>query len=192
MKSLQVLPDGYKEIFTVNLQNNKKTALLINVFAIIISIAMIIPMHFYIPITSLFDMSQGIKSYIIRFIMLMIGMIVYMVLHEAVHGFAMKFFGTKNVKYGFTGLYAYAGSNDYYDKKSYIIIALAPVFVFAIVFIILNLTVPKSWFWVIYFLQILNISGATGDLFVTIKFSKMPSDILIHDCGVGMTVYSKE
>lgn len=31
--------------------------------------------------------------------------------------------------YGFTGMYAYAGSNCYFDKKSYISIALAPIVV---------------------------------------------------------------
>jgi len=39
---------------------------------------------------------------------------------------------------------------------------------------------------------IINISGAAGDLFVTIKFSRFPKDILVRDYGVGMTVFSKE
>ena len=41
-------------------------------------------------------------------------------------------------------------------------------------------------------LQIINLSGAAGDLIVTIKFSGFPKDILIRDYGVGMTVFSKE
>jgi hypothetical protein len=51
--------------------------------------------------------------------------------------------------------------------------------------------VPASWFWVPYALQIFNLSGAAGDLFVTFRFSRMPKDILIKDSGVGMTVYAK-
>ena len=43
-----------------------------------------------------------------------------------------------------------------------------------------------------YFIQITNISGGAGDLYVTFKFSRMPSDILVQDSGVGMTVYSAE
>jgi DNA polymerase III epsilon subunit-like protein len=68
-------------------------------------------------------MEQGMTSYIIRFVALIILSIAYMVLHEAVHGIAMKMCGTKKVKYGFTGLYAFAGSNDFYGKKSYIQLA---------------------------------------------------------------------
>ena len=153
---------------------------------------MVVPMNFYIPITTIFDFSQGIKIYFARVIVLMVSMIAYLILHEAVHGIAMKICGTKKVKYGFTGLYAYAGSDDFYDKKSYIFIALAPVVLWGIVLAVVNCFVSENWFWVVYFIQISNISGAAGDIYVTAKFSKMPSDILVTDCGVGMTVYSAE
>ena len=155
-------------------------------------LAMAAPMHFYIPISTLFDMQNGLGAYTVRFIILMVLIVVYMVLHELVHGVTMKLFGTKKVKYGFTGLYAFAGSDDYYDKKSYIIIALAPVVIWGIVIAVVNALVSPEWFWVIYFIQISNISGAAGDIYVTAKFSRLPKDILVKDVGVGMTVYSKK
>jgi hypothetical protein len=61
-----------------------------------------------------------------------------------------------------------------------------------IVLAIVNPFVPTEWFWVVYLIQIANISGAAGDLYVTLKFSRLPGDILVRDYGVGMTVYSKE
>ncbi len=192
MKAVQELPMDYKEIFSVNLQKDKKIATIINVGATLIAVLMVVPMHFYIPITTLFDFSQGIKDYFARFIVLMVSMVAYLILHEAVHGIAMKMCGTKKVKYGFTGMYAYAGSDDFYDKKSYIFIALAPVVLWGIVLAVINCFVSDNWFWIVYFIQIFNISGAAGDIYVTAKFSKMPGDILVKDCGVGMTVYSAE
>lgn len=186
----EALPNGYKEIYSINLQKDKKMAILVNIFAIVIAAVFVVPVHFIIPITSLFDMRKGLGAYAARFVALLIGTIVYMILHELVHGIAMKLFGTKKVKYGFTGLYAFAGSDDYYDKKSYLTIALAPIVVWGIVLTIVCFFVPDEWFWVVYFIQIMNLSGAAGDLFVTIKFSKMPKDILVHDHGVGMVVYS--
>ena len=192
MKAITNLPEHYKEIYAVDLQKNKKIALLVNVLALVIAAVMAVPMHFAVPIFTMFDMSQGLGAYSIRFAALIIGMILYMVLHELVHGVTMKCFGTKKVKYGYTGLYAFAGSDDYYDKKSYIIIALAPVVVWGIVLAIINLLVPTGWFWVIYMIQICNISGAAGDLYVTVKFSRFPADILVQDSGIGMRVFSKE
>lgn len=102
----------------------------------------------------------------------------------------MKHFCKTKVNYGFTGLYAYAGSEAFYDKISYIIIALAPVIVWGIVLLIINCFVSDVWFWSVYFIQICNISGAAGDFYVTYRFLQLPSDIFIQDTGVSMTIYS--
>jgi len=88
-------------------------------------------------------------------------------------------------------LYAFAGSDDYYDKKSYAFIALAPVVFWGLIIAVVNCFVPVEWFWVVYILQISNLAGAAGDLFVTFKFSGFPKDILVTDCGVSMKVFSK-
>ena len=191
MKALNIFPDGYGQIYEIDLQQNKKKMLLVNGIALLISVLMVVSMCFYIPITELFSFEKGILQYFIRFAALFGLSIAYMVLHELVHGITMKLCGTKKVKYGFSGLYAFAGSDDYYDKKSYITIALAPVVLWGVVIAIINCFMPREWFWVVYFLQIMNISGAAGDMYVTFKFSKMPKDILVRDHGVGMKVYSK-
>lgn len=191
MKSTQTLPEDYREILSIDLQKDKKLALLVNITALVIAAVMVIPMAFAVPIATLFDMSTGLVPYFIRFAVLMVSMIAYLVLHELVHGITMKLCGTKKVKYGFTGLYAFAGSDDYYDKRSYITIALAPIIVWGVVLAIICCFVPAQWFWVVYLIQVMNVSGAAGDLYVTVKFAKFPKDILVHDCGVAMTVYAK-
>ena len=192
MKAYSALPEGYSEIFSLDLQKNKKANITVNLLAVIIGVLMIVPMHFYIPITELFSYEQGESLFLIRFFALLILSIVYIVLHEMVHGIAMKICGTKKVKYGFVGQYAFAGSEDYYNKKAYIFIALAPIIFWGIVLLIVQLFVPAEWFWIIYLIQVFNISGAAGDLYVTVLFSRMPKDILIYDYGVGMSVFSKE
>ena len=166
-------------------------ALFVNLLAIVIAAFLTIPMHYVVPISSLFSMENGMQSYMFRFVGMFVLLILYMVLHELVHGIAMKMCGTKKVKYGFTGIYAYATSNDFYDKKTYIFIALAPVVLWGIILAVVNMFVSLEWFWVVYLIQISNLSGAAGDLYVTVKFLRLPSDILIQDYGVGMTVFSK-
>lgn len=192
MKAVENLPDGYKEIYAIDLQKNVKMAVLVNLLAIVVALLLVVPMHFVVPISSMFSMEGGMQRYLIKFGILIILMIVYMILHELVHGIAMKICGTKKVKFGFTGMYAFAGSKDYYDKKSYIFIALAPVVFWGIVLAVINPFVSVEWFWIVYLIQVINLSGAAGDLFVTVKFSRLPSDSLIQDYGVGMTVYSQK
>ena len=192
MKAVETLPEGYEEIYSVDLQKDKKTALLVNLLALVIAALLVVPMHFFVPITTLFSMEQGFGKFTLCYVVFLLSIIVYMVLHELVHGIAMKLCGTKKVKYGFTGMYAFAGSEDYYAKKPYIFIALAPVVLWGLVLALINPFVPTDWFWVVYFIQVMNLSGAAGDLFVTVKFSRFPKDILIKDYGVGMKVFSGE
>lgn len=190
MKAISSLSQDYKEICSVDLQKNKKTAVFVNLLALIIAAILVVPMAFLVPLDTLFSFEKGMGVYFAKFGILLVGIIVYMVLHELVHGIAMKICGTKKIKYGFTGMYAFAGSEDYYNKKAYLFIASAPVVLWGVVLAIVTPFISYEWFWVVYFIQVNNLSGAAGDLFVTVKFSKLPKDILIKDYGVGMTVYS--
>lgn len=192
MRSVHTLPEGYQQIYSVDLQKDKKTALWVNLCSAAIMVVLVGIMLFVVPLSTLFDRTQGMGAYWLR-IGTMLGLtLVYLVLHELVHGIAMKLCGTKKVKFGATALYAYAGSEDYYRKKPYIFIALAPVVLWGVVLAVVNFFVPPQWFWVIYMIQVENLAGAAGDLFVTAKFSQMPKDILIQDSGVGMKVYSRQ
>ena len=191
MKAIPHLPVHYKEIYSVNLQKDKKAARFLHLLALLIAAAMVILANHFIPISSLFDGGAGLRNGWIRFLVLIISLVAYMCLHELIHGMVMKICGTKKVRYGFTGMYFFAGSDDYYGKKSYITIALAPVVVFLFVLTAVAFLVPRDWFWTVYAVQICNIAGAAGDIFVTIRFANMPKDIVIKDSGVSMTVYSE-
>ncbi len=191
MKAYKELGQGYGELLSIDLQKNKKLKLLVNGLAIIIAIAMVVPMLFVVPISDLFSTQNGKEQCWLRLGIFIASSIAYVILHELVHGVAMKICGTKKVKYGFTGLYAFAGSDDFYDKSGYIFIALAPVVLWGAVLLIINVFVPTEWFWVVYIIQVINLSGAGGDFYVTFKFCKLPKDILVKDSGVSMTVYTR-
>lgn len=192
MKAFRQLPENYEEIYSVNLQKDKKAARIVNIIAVVIAVVMMVLMHLVVPIVYLFDLKGGLPAYWLRFAVMIVLMLVYTIGHEWIHGVAMKLCGSKKVKYGFTGMYAFAGSDDYYNKKAYIFIALAPIVLWGVVLAVVNLLVPKSWFWIIYMIQICNISGAAGDLYVSYKFSQMPRSILIQDSGLRMTVYAAQ
>lgn len=185
------LPEGYAESFKLDLQKDRKTMLLVNGVALVLMLLFALLGHWIVPITTLFSMEQGMGMYFARFVTLIVGYVVYMVLHELVHGICMKYYSGVKPHYGFKGMYAFAGSNAYFCKKAYIIIALAPVVVWGVVLGALCAAVPQEWFWVVYCIQIGNLSGAAGDLFVSWRLSKEPKDILVNDTGVAMTIYAK-
>ena len=187
MKSQATLPEGYEEILSIDLQKDKRLMLTVNGAAMLISIAMIVLGIILHPI-KIFYHEQFLIRALMHLAIIGVGSVLYIILHEVVHGVFMRLFCRVKPRFGFTGLYAYAGSDAYYAKLPYITIALAPVVIWGVVLLVLCLLFP-DFFWAIYFIQITNISGAAGDLFVTAKFLRMPKDILVRDTGVSMTVY---
>jgi hypothetical protein len=179
----ETLPEGYTLHETINLQKDRKAAVPVNGAAIVIMLVLLYIGYRIMP--GLSEIQTGWPQYLVLFA----GLVLYILLHEAVHGIYMRAFSGVRPHYGFTGLYAYAGSDVYFSKRHYLRIALAPLVIWGILLAVLNALVPAGWFWVVYLIQIINISGAAGDLYVCVRFSKLPADILIQDTGVEMRVF---
>ena len=184
------LPDGYRKIYSIDMHSDRKMAFLVNGIAAVIALVMAIGMHFIVPVTSVIDTADDSIGFLIKMAVTAAGLLVYIILHEAVHGIAMKLYGCSRVRFGFKGSYAFAATDDYIARKPYAVIALAPIVLWGVVLAVINALVPYDWFWVVYFIQITNISGAAGDLYVTLRFRNLPSDILVKDAGVSMEVFS--
>jgi len=184
LKPQKNLPQNYREAFRIDLLKDKKLLLLVNglglaIFAVFFVLGLVLfPLQIQVSLQLLLKM-----------VVCAVGMLLYIVLHELTHGFFIKYFTGESASYGFNGMYAFAGSKAYFDKKSYIIIALAPIIIWGIVLCMINLVIPVSWFWVVYFIQLTNLSGAAGDIYVTVKLKKIPENVLIFDSGTAMTIY---
>ncbi len=190
MKAFHALPAGYTEKLRIDLQKDKKTALWVNVGAAAAMVLVIAVGGFIHPLRELADLERP-GAFFLRLGVLMLAYIAYIILHELTHAAVMKAVGGGKVHFGFTGMYAFAGSReDYFDKASYICIALAPLVLWGIIFACLSFAVPPEWFWVPWLLQAGNIGGAAGDVYVTGKMLPQPSSVLVMDTGVDMTVYA--
>ncbi|MBQ6173698.1 MAG: DUF3267 domain-containing protein [Clostridia bacterium] len=188
----QTLPEGYAPLMRIDLQKDRRTAVRINTAAIAVMAAMALLFHFLaVPFSLFFGGSERVSDVLLHAAALILGYTAYIALHELTHAAVMKAFGAKEVRFGFTGLYAWAGSGkDWFRKGAYLAVALAPVIVWGIVFEVLRMTLPRDWAWIIWALQIGNVSGAAGDLYVTFRFARLPSGILIRDTGAAMDVYA--
>ena len=126
------------------------------------------------------------------FIVLLISLILYIPLHEIVHGIVLKKYTDEKLSFGWKLVYAYCGSKEaVVDRKEYYAVALAPLLVFSVVFISLMVLNPSlSLVW--YVMEIMNVSGSVGDIYVSIKLRKEKSrDILITDSGTDMSFWSR-
>ena len=186
------LPEGYRLGETIDLQKDKKKAVFVNVAAVVVFLVLAVILHLFVPVTALFDMEDGAGVYFLRFGVLIAADLAYIVLHELVHGVFIRKYSGKKAKYGFTGLYAFAGSDAYFVKKPYEVIAFAPVVVWGIVFLVLCLFLRDGWLWVVYLLEAINLSGAMGDFYVCYRLRAFPEETLIRDRGTAMELYLPE
>ena len=181
---------GYKECTKIDLVKNKKEALLVNIYGIIIMVVMAV----FIPLLIMggiieFNLETTFPLF---FIVLLISLILYIPLHEIVHGIVLKNYTDEKLSFGWKLVYAYCGSKEaVVDRKEYYAVALAPLLVFSVVFISLMFLNPSlSLVW--YVMEIMNVSGSVGDIYVSIKLRKEKSrDILITDSGTDMSFWSR-
>ncbi len=194
MHSRKSLPSGYHEILKLDLQKNKQDALIVNILAFALAAVCVLIMHFIVPVTRIFDsLDRDGGLYFVKLGVLLVSFVLYIILHELTHAAVMRFFGAQKVRFGFTGIYAYAGSeHDYFDRFSYRLIAAAPLVVWGIIFLVLQCALPREWFWVLGMLQVGNISGAAGDIYVMWRVSHLKESILVRDTGLEMTIYDRE
>lgn len=191
------LPARYKRVMEIDLVRNRKDIIIVNVISIFLTVMMFfIGFAIYgrdrISDLIFTDSYERLNSLIFKSIIIIIFCMIVIVVHELIHGIFMKLFCKEcKLNFGYRIFYAYAGSNAYYGKKAYNIIAVAPLLIIGITALIACCLAPVEWFWVVYMIEILNVSSAAGDIYVFTIISRMPKDILIRDVGASMTVYGK-
>lgn len=189
-KCSKTLPEGWTQFDKINLKENKKQFWLMQGISILLAVLMIVAGCFIVHPSAFFG-ATGIEEYI-AIAVLVAGAVVYIVLHELTHGVFLSAFTRTKPKFGFVGWAAYCGNEAYCNKPCYAVVALSPLVVWGIVFGVLNVFFHDGvWFWVIWFLQTMNVAGAAGDLFVSFKLLFYPKEILVQDTGLAMTVYRR-
>ena len=185
------LPHDFEEYLVMDLLQNRKELKTISILSLVIVIVMVVLGILILNMTDAHgEFSWG--GFLLKAVVLVFGILLYMVLHELVHGVFIKKYSGKKAYYGYGFGYAYASSDAYFNKKSYIVIALSPVILWGIVLLVLNFVLPFSWFWVIYGIQIMNLSGAAGDFYVSYKISNLTDNILIFDSETKTIVYREK
>lgn len=185
------LPDGYDLYSVIDLKTNKKDNLFVTIGSVVIMAVMFIAAYFTKGVYIL--ASIGWVKIIINIVIAFVGSVVYIFLHEATHAAFFKIFDTKcRLRFGFKAAMAYCASDGYYKKAPYLVIGLSPLIIWTPILLIPCLLVPSAYFWGVFFIQIFNISGASGDLYVAVKILTSPKKALILDNGTDMEIYATD
>ena len=188
MKSTWTLPEGYGQKYLIDLKDNKRQFWIVNGLSIGIML-LLLAVFFQLLWFSFLELHfDGLP---LQLGVMALGMLAYIPLHELVHGVCIRRFSGKKATYGFTLVYAYAGSQCYFNKGDYLVIAAAPVVFWGVVFLLLLFLLPVNWRWVAYVWELFNLSGAAGDFYVFWRLGKESDAILCQDTGVKMAVFDR-
>jgi hypothetical protein len=181
------LPENAKVVKTIDAKNNK-TMLIFNLIAIVIMILSILPIILLKDFT-LKDIES--KELLIGLAVYIVGMVLYVVLHELTHGLVYKVMTKQKLTFGITLSCAFCGvPNIYVTKKTALLAILAPFVVYTLVLLPIIILLPANLInlaLVIIFGT--HVSGCVGDLYGTYTLLKLKGNILMNDTGPKQTFY---
>lgn len=113
----------------------------------------------------------------------------FIVVHELIHIIFMLIFSKGKINVSFKFPTIAVGSNAYFNKLQYVIIALAPVIILGILCLICLIALPYKLLFTI--LLILNFASASGDYILTYYAIKQKRNVYLKDNANKTIVYKK-
>lgn len=181
----KTLPAGYRYAGNLDFMRNRKQMKIVIWLSLALVIVPALGGLIFVPVGPSLKLMNG------RWVLwpaLGAALIAYIPLHELTHGIVMFALSGVPPKYGLKLPYAYAGSTAWFDRRSHIVTALAPVVAWGVGLQIAIAKLPAEWFWPLWVVQISNLSGSAGDLYCAWALARMKGDLLIQDTGVRMRV----
>ncbi|MCM1131432.1 MAG: DUF3267 domain-containing protein [Roseburia sp.] len=191
----KILPEGYNEIFHIDAKN-KKTGLVFTLFSLVLTILplAILLLIYFCTKEFEFELSYKTSLYLLA---LAIAMILYIVLHELVHGIAYKALTKQKLTFGISWSCAYCGvPNIYVYRKASMIALIAPFTVFSLLFgslVIWFYFLDGALFFLMSLLFSIHVGGCVGDLYMFTLFLFKYKDkiLLMKDTGPEQFLYQK-
>ena len=190
----KVLPSGYSQVYYLNAKN-VKVGIIFNLMALVIMFAVIaIAVVLFIAIGKMPETIDFI-SMEISLLATLVLMLVYLVLHELVHGAAYKIMTGEKLTFGVIWSCAYCGVPHIYTYRKTALVALvSPLIIFSVILIPITcvaLFVSPYIYFTLVLLLASHLGGCIGDLYVTILLLTKYKDkrMLIRDTGPKQFFY---
>jgi hypothetical protein len=201
MKAVKMLPANYEPRGTIDFSQNKAALIIVNVislalmgFSIWLSVWF---MGLVFPggdvILALWGITGGADGLGGRVIIIVLALAVTLgvgVLHELVHGLFFWVFTRERPTFGTKSLYFYAGAPDWYlPRGQHIVVGLMPFVLLTFLGLAVATLVPAAAAAWVLLAVVANAGGAAGDLMAAVWLLKQPSETLMHDTGLALTIY---
>lgn len=188
------LPSGYSQVYYLNAKN-VKVGIIFNLLALVIMLAVIaIAVVLFIAIGKMPETIDFISMEISLLATLFL-MLIYLVLHELVHGAAYKIMTGEKLTFGVSWSCAYCGVPHIYTyRKTALVALISPLIIFSVILIPLTcvaLFVSPYMYFTLVLLLASHLGGCIGDIYVTILLLTKYKDkrMLMRDTGPEQFFY---
>lgn len=194
----KTLPEGYREVKVVDAKE-KKTSVLFVVFSFVLTAIPLMPVLLTAGggLRTLVEQNGRAQS-MIAVVVFLASLVLYLVLHELVHGAVYKALTHQKLTFGFTLTVAFCGVPDVYtSRKTALLSLLAPFVTFSILLIPLTLwfySFNRLYYLLSGILFSVHFGGCVGDLYMTylLLFKYKDPRTLMNDTGPKQTIYLPE
>ena len=164
------LPSGYKQALYLNAKD-LKLGIILNLIARVVLVAVmsvaLISLGFSNKLSSSIQ-EMEYPGFTVAYLVLLVSMIGYIILHELVHGLAYKTLTGEKLTFGISWSCAFCGVPHIFTyRKTAIISVIAPFAVFTVLFIPLLLILyffSPIYYLIAAFIFGLHLGGCSGDL----------------------------
>lgn len=181
----KTLPKGYRYAGNLDFTRNRRQIVAVLKLAVALTA---IPLAIGVAVSLA---RPGVTAFVRDFRMwlcMALMLVAYIPLHELTHGAVMYALSGVKPTFGVRLPYAWAGSTAWFDRRSHVVTALAPLAVWGAILQILIAVLPGRWFWPLWAVQISNLSGSAGDIYCAWALMRMDGELLIQDTGTRMRV----
>lgn len=190
------LPENYRLVKTVD-ATKAPFAVVFNLLSLVMMVGAFAVLYFAFGTDVSLIKEQFLTlpdfTKILALLLLVVGFIVYIVLHELVHGVVYKAFTKRKLTFGVTMTCAYCGVPDVFVYRTASLCALLAHFViFSIAFIVPMFFLQNTvWFLLLAALFAMHFGGCVGDLYITVLyvFKFRDGKTLMRDTGPVQTFY---
>lgn len=188
------LPAGYREVYHINAKN-AKFGIIFNLIALVILV--VVMLVAFIPLSGR-DLSRPLGEsgrVMIGYLIFLASMILYIILHELVHGIAYKALTHEKLTFGMSWSCAYCGvPNLYVSRRTALIALAAPLVTFTVILLPLTAAlfcVHPYIYIASAFLFGLHLGGCSGDMFMMLLLLIKYRDkaLLVRDTGPEQFLY---
>jgi hypothetical protein len=188
------LPPGYREALYWKISGKPARLLAMNLLGIMLFVLAWVLFSWLAA--TLGQAPANIRTSSITDILLFLAaLVLVVVLHELVHGIAMRIFKARP-KYGvmWSKMMFYATSPGFaFPRRAYLSVALAPLISLSLLAVLAILLLAGTpWVLLIALAATLNAAGAIGDLWISAVVLRYPAHAYVMDEQDGMRVFLPE